>query len=300
MVNVLLNRIKELEENLKEISKNNEEAKNEFLELFRQCKIPKEKKEIFKKRFLNSLNKIKSIEEKNNLFNENILKYEAFLEIIKNLKSGYLVLIDANYSKEIQKFILDFLINKIGPFFTINENIIIGLVDEKQYEKLKNIKIISYYNALKAEFSDIDLYKMFFEVKNYNFSEIEKAKKIFKEFRIRPAYKNKHYIEYSLIKDKIIDFEQEKLNKEKQKYAFIYDEMYPNLEVKLKREINNTPFVLAVLERIDKEMNKIKESKGLMNIVNRMLNLIEAKLNDDNIFEEVQYLRSKLLQKERL
>ncbi len=293
MVNILLKRIKNLEEKLNMISKENEEAKNELLELYKQCKVSKDKKELFKKKLLKALNKIKSINEEN-FFDDNILKYKAFLDICKNLNKGYFVFIEADYSHDIQKFILGFLINKISPFFTIYENTVIGLVDEKQYENLKAIKIITYYNSDNAEFNDIDLYKIFFDTDDYNFLVLEKAKKIFQEFRLRPAYKNKHFIEYSLIKNKIIDFEREKLNKQKGKYAFIYEKTYPNLEIDLKREIKNLPFILALLERIDKEMNEIKKSKGTINVVNRMLNFIDLHLSESGISEEVKFLRTKL------
>ncbi len=293
MVNILLKRIKNLEEKLNVVSKENEEAKDELLELYKQCKVSKDKKDIFKKKLLQALNKIQTVKEEN-FFDDNILKYKAFLDICKNIHSGYLVLIEANYQADIQKFILGFLINKISPFFTINENIIIGLVDEAQYKNLKSIKLITYYNSYNTEFNDIDLYKIFFETDEYGFNVFEKAKRIFKEFRLRPAYKNKHFIEYSLSKDKIIDFEKEKLNRQKEKYAFVYEKTYPNLESDLKREIKNLPFILALLERIDKEMNEIKKSKGTENVVNRMLNFIDLHLPESTVSEEVKFLRSKL------
>lgn len=293
MVNILLKKIKNLEEQLNMISRENEEAKNELLELYKQCKVSKDKKDLFKKKLLKALSKIKTPNEEN-FFDDDILTYKAFLDICKNLNKGYFVFIDDNYSSDIQKFILGFLINKISPFFTVDENIIIGLVDETQYQKLKKIKIITYYDAKNAEFTDIDLYKIFFESDDYSFFILERAKKIFKEFRLRPAYKNKHFIEYSLIKDKIIDFEMEKLNKQKGKYSFIYEKAYPNLEIELKREIKNLPFILALLERIDEEMNEIKKSKGIINVVNRMLNFIDLHLSESGIREEVKFLKTKL------
>ena len=295
MVNILLNRIKNLEEKLNTILKENEEVKNELLELYKQCKVPKEKKNGFKKNLLKSLGKIEISKEEDSFFDGNILKYKAFLDICKNLHTGYLVFINADYPSDIQKFILGFLINKISPFFTINENIIIGLVDEKQYQKLKAIKIITYYNSYNAEFNDIDLYKIFFDTDEYSFFILEKAKKVFKEFRIRPAYKNKHFIEYSLTKDKLIDFEREKLNRQKEKYDYVFEKTYPNIEIDLKREIKNIPFVLALLERIDKEMDEIKKSKGTINVVNRMLNFIDLHLPESTVSEEVRFLRSKLV-----
>ncbi len=126
MVNLLLNRIKELENRLEEITEKNIEAKEEILSLFKQCKIEKDKKDSFKKKLLNALEKIETKEIKN-FFNQNYLKYNTFIEIAKNLNSGYLVIINADYPQEIKKFILGFLLNKISPFFTLDNNKIIAV-----------------------------------------------------------------------------------------------------------------------------------------------------------------------------
>lgn len=291
MVNVLLKRIKELEDKLEKISKNNEEAKNYILKLFKQCKVDKKLKEQFRKDLLNIIDKL-DIKQEENFFNNNYLNYKTFIEVVKNVNNGYLAIIDAAYEENIKKFILGFLINKISPFFTLDNDLIIGIIDEKQFKELKNINSIPYFNPSKNEYIEIKLRKIIFDMEDFNYFQIEKAKKIFYEFQKRPSYKNKHYIEYSLIKNKIIDFEREKLDKQKEKYAYIYDEAYPNLEYKLKREIKNIPFVLAILERIDKELEEIKESKGIINVVNRMLNTIE--LNIPELRDEVKILRNKL------
>jgi len=291
MINLLLQKIKDLEKKIDEISKNNQEVKDEILNLYKQCKVDKNIKKDFKKRLINILNKLE-IPETNKFFKENYLDYNTFLEITKSLNSGYLIIIECNYDEEIQKFILGFLINKISPFFTISKNLIIGILNEKQYREIKKINSVPYFNPIKNEFSEIELKKMIFEMENFGFMEIEKAKKIFNEYKKRPSYKNKRYIEYSLIKNKITDFEREKLDKQKEKYAFVYDETYPNLEFKLKKEIKNVPFVLALIERIDKEIEDIKKSKGIINVVNRILNYIE--LNIPELQEETKILRKKL------
>jgi len=291
MIDLLLNRIKELENKLEEITKNNEEAKEEILTLFKKCKVEKDIKDNFKKQLLSAVNKLET-KKIDKFFNDNFLKFNTFLEIIKNINDGYLVVINANYSDEIKKFVLSFLINKVSPFFTLDSDLIIGLVEEKQYKQLKKIDSVPFFNPQTQEFIEVELKKMFFYNDIFDFNTINKAKKIFKEFQKRPAYKNKHYIEYSLIKEKIIDFEREKLDKQKEKYAYIYDETYPNLEFKLKREIKNIPFVLTLLERIDKEIAEIKDSKGTINVVNRMLNFIE--LNIEEFRDEVKILREKI------
>jgi len=293
MINILLERIKYLENRLKEIEKNNESVKENLIKLFKECKIEKTKKEQFKEELKKSLLKL-NIGVNNYFFNELGLRKSAFIKIVKEIENSYLVIIDANFNEDIQKFIIGYMTNKISPFFTLEDNLIIGIINEKELNELKKLKTLSYYNPLTNEFIDIDIYKMFFQKDEFNLKDIEKAKLIFKEFRKRPSYKNKHFIEYSLSKNKITDFEKEKLNKEKEKYSFIYNETYANLEPKLKKEIENTPFVLAVLERIDKEIEKIKESKAIVNIVNRMLNFIELNFKESEIKESIEYLRNKL------
>ena len=290
MVDLLLERIKYLENELSEKSKKIEQAKAEIIKLFKQCKIAQDKKEEFKNNFLKAINNL-DLNSENEFFEGNFLKYPAFLKIIENINDSYLVLIDATFDEDMKKFVLGFLTKKISPFFTINKDIILGVIEEKQYKELKNLNTIPYYNHLTCEFSDIHLYKVLFFSENFNYSKIERAKKIFKEFRLRPIYKNKHFIEYSLDIDKIVDFEKEKQNKQKMKYSYILDESFANIETKIKRT-QEIPLILVVLEKIDKEMDKIKSSKGIENIVIRILNYIE--FNFPTFAQEVRFLRDKL------
>ena len=290
MVDLLLERIKYLENELNEESKKIEKSKSEIIALFKKCRVPQNKKDVFKTQFLKIMNNL-NLNIKAEFFENNFLKYSAFLQIIENMNNKYLVLIDANFNENIQKFVLGFLMKKISPFFTIDENIIFGIIDEVQYEELKNLKTIPYYNHLTYEFSEIFLYKVLFFSDNFTYAELEKAKTIFKGFRLRPMYKNKYFIEYSLSFDKIVDFEKEKFNKQKMKYSYIFDESFANIEVKLKRE-KDISFILVVLEKIDKEIDKIKSSKGIENIVIRILNYIEFKF--PTFAQEVKFLRDKL------
>ena len=294
MVNILLQKIKELETELIEIKEKNLKAKNIVMELFKECKVVKEKKEQFKKNLIKALSNL-DVKKTNTFYDENnALKYSSFLEIAKNIHQGFLVIIDGNMSLEKRKFVLGFLINKISPFFALTDNKIIGIVDNNQLKEIKNLNEVPFFNPQTGEFSEIDIFKIVIVTDEFDMNSIEKAKKIFNELRIRPSFKNKKYIEYSLEKDKVIDFEQEELNKQKRNFVYIYDEKYPNLEMMLKKEIKNIPFVLALLERIDTEINEIKESKGIQNIVNRMLNYIELNLPEKGILEEVKFLRQRL------
>ncbi|AZV46707.1 hypothetical protein C3L23_05300 [Nautilia sp. PV-1] len=294
MVNILLQKIKELETELLNIKQKNSETKELITSLCKECKIEKSKKSEFKKKLLKIISNLENVHIEKFYDENNALKYTSFIEIAKNINSGFLVIVDADVSEEKKKFILGFLINKISPFFTLLDNKIIGIIDEKQLKEIRALHKIPFFNSQTGEFTEIEIYKVVFDTDEFNALSIEKAKKIFDELRIRPSYKNKHYIEYSLIKNKVIDFEKEELNKQKQKFAFVFDEKYPNLEVILKREIKNIPFILAVLERIDEEMEDIKKSKGIENIVNRMLNFIEMNLPEEGILEEVKFLRQRL------
>lgn len=294
MVNILLQKIKELETELIEIKEKNKQAKDIVMELFKECKVVKEKKEQFKKNLIKALSNL-DVKKTNTFYDENnALKYSSFLEIAQNIKNGYLVILDADMNKEKQKFVLGFLINKISPYFALIDNKIIGTLDEMQLKEIRKLNKIPFFNSQTGEFSEIEIFKVVFNTDEFDIQNIDKAKKIFDELRIRPSFKNKKYIEYSLEKDKVIDFEQEELNKQKRNFVYIYDEMYPNLEMTLKKEIKNIPFVLALLERIDTEINEIKESKGIQNIVNRMLNYIELNLPEKGILEEVKFLRQRL------
>jgi len=266
MINILLQKIKELETELKEIKQKNSFAKEKILELFKECKIPKEKKSKFKLELVSVLSNL-DVKKINSFYDENnALKYSSFIDIAKNINKGFLVIIDGHMNEDKRKFVIGFLINKISPFFAFSDNKIIGILDNEQLKKIKELNEIPFFNPQTGEFDDVEVFKVVFDTEEFDLRNIEKAKKIFDELRRRPSYKNKRYIEYSLDKNKVIDFEQEQLSKEKRKFAYIYDEKYPNLEIILKREIRNIPFVLALLERIDEEMDYIKESKGIQNI----------------------------------
>ncbi|NPA87508.1 MAG: hypothetical protein GXO01_02260 [Epsilonproteobacteria bacterium] len=295
MVNVLLDKIKVLENQLDEIKENNAKAKELLFKLFKECKVSKEKKEKFKNSFLKAVSMLDIKDIPSFYDDKNALRFSSFLEIAKNIKNGYLVIIDVDSGDmEKKKFVLGFVVNKISPFFTYSDDKIIGIIDDQQLKELKNINKIPFYNPQNGDFSEIEIFKVVFDTDEFSVQNIQRAIKVFEDFRIRPSYKNKRYIEYSLNTNKVIDFEQEELNKQKSKFSYIYDEKYPNLEVMLKREIKNIPFILALLERIDEEIEQIKESKGIENIVNRMLNYIEINLPDEGILEEVRFLRQRL------
>jgi hypothetical protein len=278
---ILLERIKFLENEIKN--------KQNLIDYFQKtCKVVNSKKQ----ELLEILEKQNRINEY--FFENGILKFEAFVKLMKGI-NGYLILIDFNDKNELKlKYILSFFTKKFSTYFSKDNEFIYGIVYENELKELKTLNKISYFNPINEEFDEIEIYKIVFESQKFNTEDIFRAKKIFSEFRIRPSFKNKHYIEYSLSKNKLIDFEKEKLNKEKEKFQYIYEETYPNLEIKLKKEINNIPFILALLERIDKEIDQIKNSRGTINVIVRILNYIDLHTNEDGIKEVIKFLRNKL------
>jgi hypothetical protein len=282
MEKILFERIKFLENEIK--------LRDNLLDKLQQsCKIPKNKKE----EILNLILKKEKIEDF--FFENGFLSFNAFLKLVEKLKNGYLVIIDYKKKDEYKtKYILTFLSKKFSSYFTRNNDYIYGIIYPDEINEIKSLNKLHYFNPLNDEFDEIELFRALFVSSKFNGYKIYQAKEKFKEFRMRPSYKDKSYIEYSLDKQEIIDFKQEKLKKEKEKYDFIYDETYPNLEIKLKRNIKNIPFVLAILERIDKEVNKIKNSRGRINVVIRMLNYIELFSTEEMLKETAKYLKDKL------
>jgi hypothetical protein len=65
----------------------------------------------------------------------------------------------------------------------------------------------------------------------------------------------------------------------------------------IRKEIRNTKFVLALLDRIDNELVEIKKSKGTIIVVRRILNFIHRYQLDPEI-QEMTKLISQELEKE--
>lgn len=282
MNKILLGRIKFLESEIKN--------REELIEtLKKNCRIPESKKpEVLK-----VLKKQKKIKEY--YYEKGILAFDVFLCLIEDLKNGYLLLIDYENKNEIKsKSVLSFLDKKFSSIFTKDDDYIYGIVYFDELEILKKMKKINYFDPEKEDFDDIEIYKIIFEADRFNRNNIEKAKKKFSDFRERPTLKNIHYLEYSLIRNKLIDIEKEKIEQEKDKYRYIYDVHYPNLELKIKFELDNLPFLHTLLERIDNEIRTIKSSRGTLSVVRRILDNIINNCVYDNIVALAQLTKRKL------
>jgi len=232
------------------------------------------------------------------LFEENgILSYATFMELVEGEENVFLVLTDVSeYSEEKKRFVYAFYTNKVSQLFTFSEDrkIIIGAVSDREVETIKQTKGIPYFSAENGEFSEINLYNVLFMVDVMEEYKMKNIFKIFENIRKRPAYANKHFVVFSMESKKIVDYEEEKIKKEKFKYAYVYEKPYPVLEGILKREYKSLPFLLTLLERIDKEAEEIKSSRGTQNVVNRILNFIEVKTTDKTILDYTRTLRKHL------
>lgn len=293
MINKLFERIKYLENEIEKIKKTNELVAKNLTELCKDCKIEKDKKEEFKRNFSKNVSALLSIKI-NKTFESGVLNFSKFLELINDEQNIYIAAVKLTDDNIKNKFLYSYFTKNFNSLFSVYENILLGLIEKKDIKKLKNLKSIPFYNPLNDEMSDIELFKIIFDVETVDFASIKKLIAKFNELSSRPSFKNKHFIEYSLKKDRIVDFELEEMQKNKEKYSYIYEEKYPDLEIKLKHNIENIPFVLTVLERIDTELDEIKNSRGVLNVVNRILNYIEIHSNEEEIKKTVKMLRNAL------
>lgn len=293
MINKLFERIKYLENEIEKIKKTNELVAKNLTELCKDCKIEKDKKEEFKRNFSKNISALLNIKI-NKTFESGVLNFSKFLELINDEQNIYIAAVKLTDDNIKNKFLYSYFTKNFNSLFSVYENILLGLIEKKDIKKLKNLKSIPFYNPLNDEMSDIELFKIIFDVETVDFASIKKLIAKFNELSSRPSFKNKHFIEYSLKKDRIVDFELEEMQKNKEKYSYIYEEKYPDLEIKLKHNIENIPFVLTVLERIDTELDEIKNSRGVLNVVNRILNYIEIHSNEEEIKKTVKMLRNAL------
>lgn len=288
MVDVFLKRIKELEEEYLKTQQDLKEAKEKFFKVFSGCKVSKE----LKKEFLEAIHLL-DLKDIKPFFKDGILTPLAFSEISNGLK-GYLVFFDAaDFNPLKKKFLVSYLA-KISPFFTIEKEFVYGVIEDKNLKEVKELVKLPFFDPNRNEVEEIKLFKVIFDVDEINLETLQKAKTVFKNILNRPSFRSKEFIEYSLIKNRVVDFKEEKANKEKEKYSYVFDEKYPSLEIKLKKEFSNVGFVLALLEKIDRDLEKLKDARGLKMIVIRMLNFIESKWDDDLVLKQVKFLREQL------
>jgi hypothetical protein len=294
MLNKLFEKIKKLENEIEEIKQKNAQISEQLKILCSECKIDKNKKNEFKTKLFKYLEALK-INDTNASFKNGILNFSIFLELVSDMREVFLLTIDlANMDEMKKRFVYGYFVKKYNPIFSVKNDILFGIIKKEDLENVKKQNKLPFLNPQTQEFDEVELFKVIFISQKLDFHAFERIKNIFEDLRSRPSFRKKHFIVYSLDKGRVIDFEMEKILKEKEKYSYIYDETYPILEAKLKKEISNAAFVLALLERIDEEMEDIKSSRGIINVVNRILTYIDLHTREEEIKKMVESLKKYL------
>ncbi len=293
MTEKLFDKIKKLEQEIEQIKNKNRLIAKNLKNIFKECKIDKNKKDLISKELNKNLEALTNI-ELDKSFENGILSFNKFLEFVNGYEDVYIVGVKLTDDSVKNRYIYRFFTKQFSSLFSVKENILFGLIEKRDIGNIKKINKIPFFNPDTEEISDIELFKIVFETPEISFAAFNKIILKFKELSNRPSFKTKHFIEYSLRKERIVDFEMEEMQKKKNRYSYIFDENYPDLELKLKSNITNAPFLLALLEKIDTEIDEIKQSRGIENVVNRILNFIELKTNESEIRKMVKILRKSL------
>jgi hypothetical protein len=169
---------------------------------------------------------------------------------------------------------------------------VIGIIDKNRLKEFENTKFIPCFQNGKYE--ELQFFVMFFELQKLGKMEFKKANNIFDRFYLKPSMSDKSYVHYSLIENKIIDFELVEKEKIKKEYAYINELKYPEIENLIRKEIRNSKFVLALLDRIDTEIKEIKASKGTIIVVKRILSFIHKYQLDPQIQEMSNLINQEL------
>jgi hypothetical protein len=135
---------------------------------------------------------------------------------------------------------------------------------------------------------------MLFESDKFDAGTIIKAEDIFEDTKSRPKFRRLKTVKYSFFTNKIIDSAFEELQELKSNYTYVFNMSYPQIEIKLREEIKNTPFLLVTLEKIENEQKEISKSKGLANVAKRIINYIENNSDDKSIQSEIKYIRKQI------
>jgi len=290
MLKSLVEKLKECEEDKQKILLQNSEIKNLIDKILHSHKVKKED-------ILKTFKKIERLLVLNSekIFEKNYLTFSSFLELMINEKNVYLLLIDVeNFNSKQIDFLINYFYNKISPVISLKDKILYIYLSEKKVDEIKKLNTLPYYDPLTSEFEELELFKVLFIIEEFNPKVLEEIEKKFYEFKKRPMFKKRHFIVFDLNSKKVVDLDIEEIKKEKEKFSYIYDETYPTLELKLKQNIENLAFILAILERIDKELEEIKDSRGIKNVVNRILNFIDLRIKDNEIRKMAEVLKNSL------
>ena len=286
----LLNHIQNLEKKLKDIKEKEEKLQKITLNLKKMCQsildvnVVNNDKKLKINKYINSLAANLEVENISLFYKDRHLNKQVFFEIISKLdmQKHLIFIFRLRDSKELE-FAASFIESKFTPFLFIDVNKIVGVIDRENLKEFENTKLIPFFN--NGEYKELKLFVMFFEVLTIDMNNFQKALNLFDRFFLKPSMSDKNYVHYSLIEDKIIDFELIEKEKIKKEFAYLNDLTYPEIESLIRKEIKNIRFVLALLDRIDNELKEIKKSKGKSIVVKRILAFINRFQLDEQIQE---------------
>jgi hypothetical protein len=295
----LLDRVKELENRIKEIDEKENKLKKLSINLRKNCNSILQISNINlsnKEKIIKSLNQLVSnLDIKNDDFifdnNGNLYKEDFIKLIANNIEDKVLFVFKLRESNEVE-FAKSFILSKFTPFVTIEDEIIIGVIDKDKLKEFEDTKFIPYF--VDGEYKELKFFVAFFNVEEMNFNVLNRTLNIFKRFYLKPSFSDKSFVHYSMKHNKIIDFEVLKIEKKKKEFDYIYDMKYPEIEQNLRKEIKNIPYLLVLLDKIDNELNEIKKSKGSIIVVKRILSFIHRNQMDKSIQEIVEIISKEL------
>jgi len=297
----LLDKVKELENRLKEVQEKESKLKKLSLSLKNNCSsilkvtiLDKSQKEKIEKNMAILISNL-GIEDKNFIFNKNgVLYKEDFINMLSSdsdIENKVLFVFELRNSDEVE-FAKSFILSKFTPFLTIENKTIIGVIEKKKLKEFEETKFIPYF--MNGEYKELKFFVVFFDIEEFNFKTLEKALGIFRRFYLKPSFSDKSFVHYSMKYNKIIDFEVLKREKQKREFSYLYEMKYPEIEQFIRKEIKNIPFLLVLLDKIDNDLNEIKKSKGTIIVVKRILSFINRNQMDSSIQEVVNLLWKEL------
>ena len=288
--------LQDKEEKLKKVVNNLKKLSHPVLEISSVSRDIKEK--IMK--FHNTLHSNLGVEEVKTLYNKDgYLNKNTFFELMKNfdLNKNVFFIFKLRDSNSID-VACSFIESKFTPFLSVDVNKIIGVISKDKLKEFENTKFIPCFRDNKYE--ELHFFVIFFELSEFNEIEYQKASNLYDRFALKPSISDKNYVHYSLIHNKIIDFELIEKENIKKEFAYINELKYPELENLIRKEIRNPKFVLALLDRIDNELNNIKKSKGTIIVVKRILSFIYKFQLDPEIQEMTKLISQELDREETI
>jgi len=297
----LLEHIKELENYINELHIKEKRLKKISSNLKKLCKsiidinvINEDKKTHIIKSINSLIINLDSQKEIEHFYNNQILlnKY-VFLKLISDMDiDRYILFIMRLKDDEDINFASTFISSKFTPYMYLEYNRIIGVLKKNNLKEFEETTFIPYFK--EHIYKELKFFTIIFETKKVDETELYRSINIFDRFYLKPSMNDKTFVHYSLIENKIIDFEKRAKEQIKREFAYLYELNYPEIELLLRKEIKNINFLFALLDRIDTELKEIKQSKGRLIVVKRILLFIFRNQLDKDIQEMVKLIFEEL------